>query len=157
MLYHHICNWRCTHCPLPIYRGHLSSNNSRRKPISHPNVVHMGIFREFEVWQKYYIWNCCAGCDIMWYTAENLQWYFSRIMPVVHVILCFDGVIWRLILPFKIIELALQYDDVIKWKPFRVTVLLCGIFTGPRLHPLTKASDTQPWCFLWSAPEQTIG
>ena len=37
---------------------------------------------------------------------------------------------------------------------FRVTgPLLCGEFTGHRWVPLTKASDAELWCFLWSAPE----
>ena len=36
---------------------------------------------------------------------------------------------------------------------FRVTGPLCGELTGHRLIPLTKASDAEPWCFLWSAPE----
>ena len=36
---------------------------------------------------------------------------------------------------------------------FRVTGHLCGEFTGPRWIPRTKASDTELWCFLWSAPE----
>ena len=40
------------------------------------------------------------------------------------------------------------YDDVIKWKHFRVTGPLCGEFTGPRWIPLTKASDAELWCFL---------
>ena len=35
---------------------------------------------------------------------------------------------------------------------FRVTGPLCGEFTGPRWIPLTKASDAELWCFLWSAP-----
>ena len=26
---------------------------------------------------------------------------------------------------------------------------LCGEFTGHRWIPLTKASDAEPWCFLW--------
>ena len=38
---------------------------------------------------------------------------------------------------------------------FRVTGPLYGEFTGPRWIPLTKASDAQLWCFIWSAPEQT--
>ena len=38
----------------------------------------------------------------------------------------------------------------------RVTGPLCGEFTGHRWIPLTKASDTELSCFLWSAPEQTI-
>ena len=43
-----------------------------------------------------------------------------------------------------------EYDDVIKWKH------LCGEFTGDWWIPLTKASDAALWCFLWSAPEQTV-
>ena len=35
---------------------------------------------------------------------------------------------------------------------FRVTGPLCGEFTGHRLIPLTKASDAELWCFLWSSP-----
>ena len=40
---------------------------------------------------------------------------------------------------------------------FRVTGPLCGEFTGYRWIPFTKASDTELWCFPWSAPEQTVG
>ena len=39
----------------------------------------------------------------------------------------------------------------------RVTGPLCGEITGHRLIPLTKASDAELWCFLWSSPEQTVG
>ena len=39
---------------------------------------------------------------------------------------------------------------------FRVTGHLCGEFTGYRWVPLTKVSDAEIWCFLWSAPEQTV-
>ena len=48
-------------------------------------------------------------------------------------------------------------DDVIKWKHFCVTGLLCGECTGHRWIPftITKASDAELWCFLLSAPEQT--
>ena len=35
---------------------------------------------------------------------------------------------------------------------FRVTGHLCEEFTGHQLVPRTKASDTELWCFLWSAP-----
>ena len=38
---------------------------------------------------------------------------------------------------------------------FRVTGPLCGEFTGHRWIPRTKASDTELWYFLWSAPEWT--
>ena len=40
---------------------------------------------------------------------------------------------------------------------FRVTGLLCGEFTGYWWIPRTKSSDAELWCFLWSAPEQTVG
>ena len=39
---------------------------------------------------------------------------------------------------------------------FRVTGPLCGEFTSHRWIPLTKASDAELWCFLWSAPEWTV-
>ena len=39
---------------------------------------------------------------------------------------------------------------------FRVTGPLCGEFTGQRWIPLTKASDAELLCFLWSVPEQTV-
>ena len=36
---------------------------------------------------------------------------------------------------------------------FRDTGPLCGDFAGHRWIPLTKASDAELWCFIWSAPE----
>ena len=39
---------------------------------------------------------------------------------------------------------------------FRVTGPLWGENNGHRWIPLTKASDAELWCFLWSAPEQTV-
>ena len=54
-------------------------------------------------------------------------------------------------------HICLCHDDVINWKPFsRITGPLCGEFTGPRWIPLTKASDAELGCFLWSVPGQTI-
>ena len=40
---------------------------------------------------------------------------------------------------------------------FHVTGPLWGESTGYRWIPLTKASDAELWCFLSSAPEQTVG
>ena len=42
------------------------------------------------------------------------------------------------------------------WNIFRVIGPLCREFTGHRWIPLTKASDAELWCFLWSLPEQTV-
>ena len=45
------------------------------------------------------------------------------------------------------------HDDVIKWKHFpRYWPFVRGIHRS-RWIPRTKASDAEPWCFLWSAPE----
>ena len=37
-----------------------------------------------------------------------------------------------------------------------VTDPLLGESTGHRWIPLTKASDSELWSFLWSAPEQMV-
>ena len=39
---------------------------------------------------------------------------------------------------------------------FRVTGPLWGKSTGHQGIPLTNASDPELWCFLWSAPKQTV-
>ena len=39
---------------------------------------------------------------------------------------------------------------------YRVTGPLWGESIGNRWIPLTKASDEEPWYFLWSVPEQTL-
>ena len=41
-----------------------------------------------------------------------------------------------------------SHDDIIKWKPFP-----CYWPFVRGIHHRTKASDTELWCFLWSAPE----
>ena len=45
--------------------------------------------------------------------------------------------------------------DVIQWKHFPRYWFLWGEFTGHRWIPLTKASDAELGCFLWSVPKQT--
>ena len=39
---------------------------------------------------------------------------------------------------------------------FRGTGPLRWEFIGHRWLPLTKASEAELWCFLWSAPEETV-
>ena len=43
-----------------------------------------------------------------------------------------------------------------KWKPFPCYWPFVRESTSYRWIPLTKASDTELWCFLWPAPEQTV-
>ena len=45
------------------------------------------------------------------------------------------------------------HDDGIKWKHLP-RYWPWGESTGNRWIPLTKANDTELWCFLWSEPEQ---
>ena len=51
---------------------------------------------------------------------------------------------------------SLPHVEVIKKKHFRVSGPFCREFTGHRWIFLTKTSDANPWCFLWSAIEQMI-
>ena len=46
--------------------------------------------------------------------------------------------------------------DVIKWEHFPRNWPFMRGLTGPRWIPLTKASDAELLCFLWSAPEQAF-
>ena len=46
--------------------------------------------------------------------------------------------------------------DVIKWKHFPIIGPLCGEFLGHRWIPFTKASDSELWCFLWSALNERL-
>ena len=56
------------------------------------------------------------------------------------------------------LRVIINYDDVIKWKHFtRYWPFVRGIHRSP-VNSLTQSpSDAELWCFLWSAPEWTIG
>ena len=57
---------------------------------------------------------------------------------------------------FLSLQVMRYHDDVSKWKHFmRYWPFVRGIHQSP-VVPLTKASDVELWCFLWSAPEQTL-
>ena len=50
-----------------------------------------------------------------------------------------------------------SWSGVIKWKHFsRYRPFERGESTGDQWIPLTKAIDAELWCFLWSAPQQTV-
>ena len=55
-----------------------------------------------------------------------------------------------------IVEKYWHHDDVINWKHFpRHWPFVRGIHRS-LVVPLTKASEAELWCFLWSAPEQKL-
>ena len=51
------------------------------------------------------------------------------------------------------LETVPQHNDVMKWKHFPRNWPFVREFIGHRWMPLTKDSDAELWCFLWSAPE----
>ena len=53
-------------------------------------------------------------------------------------------------------DLRWRHYNVIKWKDFPRYWPFVGDVTGNRWILLTKASDAEPWYFLWSAPEQMV-
>ena len=50
---------------LPISRGQLSPNNSRKTSIARPLGRGMDFFRKFEIWPKSYLRSCCVGWNIV--------------------------------------------------------------------------------------------
>ena len=48
------------------------------------------------------------------------------------------------------------HDGVIKWKHFPHYWPFVRGSTGRRWIPLTKATDVELWCFLWSVPQQSL-
>ena len=61
------CWFHCKCSALPISRDHFSPNNSRKTSIARPLGWGMGVVREFQVWPKFYLRSCCAGCNIVLY------------------------------------------------------------------------------------------
>ena len=53
-------------------------------------------------------------------------------------------------------DIVTFHDNVIKWKHFPRYCPLVRVIHRLRWIPLTKASDAELWCFLWSAPVQTL-
>ena len=54
------------------------------------------------------------------------------------------------------IRLYLRHNDVVKWKHYsRHWPFVRGIHRPPVVS-LTRTSDAELWCFLWSVPEQTV-
>ena len=52
--------------------------------------------------------------------------------------------------------ILILHNDVIKWKHFPLYWPFVWGIHRSRWIPFTRASDTELWCFLWSAPEQKV-
>ena len=83
---------------------------------------------------------------------------FLWIMPVVAAIVTFVAILTSLAFGGKLLFVWWPFLGLMMTSSngniFRVTGPLCGEFTGHRWIPLTKASDAELCCFLWSAPER---
>ena len=69
-------DWCCS--ALPIYRGHFSPHNSRKTPIARPLGRGMGVFREFEVWPKFYLRSCCTWAI----SCYVVPWYIDSLYSI---------------------------------------------------------------------------
>ena len=89
----------------------------------------------------------CAGNRTTDEWVNLKQWGMSLWWPLLALLSC------ALCLT-QVIATYLKSCTMTSWNGniFRVTGPLCGEFTGHRWIPHTKASDAEPWCFLWSVP-----
>ena len=109
-------------------------------------------------YQSVYVWHnlglvifriATNMCIPWWWTHPRVVYmYIHKALPVLKLFPRKIGRAW----PWTGLsryesEFHPMHDDVI------VTGHLCGEFTGPRWIPRTKASDSELWCFLWSASE----
>ena len=91
------------------------------------------------------------------YGALNSKSAYMVVIIIMHLFLNH-----AMVLPCKVfsscdydsLDISAIHDDVIKWEHFPLTGPLCGEFTSHGWIPHTKASYTELWYFLWSAPEK---
>ena len=95
--------------------------------------------------------------------SQSFRWYYDQILKGVHL----SNISGRLSLILGDISYSSFITSIYfkkhasngcmmtssKGNIFRVTGHLCGEFTGHRWIPHRKASNTELWWFLWSAPE----
>ena len=92
-------------------------------------------------------------------TLSWSSWRHCNDMPIIYCWLCFNVAWCRPILPISprvSSQAPVQWFNMVSSSDeniFRVAGHLCGEFTGHRWIPLTKASDAELWCFLWSVSE----
>ena len=94
-------------------------------------------------------------CKIDFYVSYNQSISASKIRMFV---LTNDEHCKRVFLVLVVYFLYIYHDDVIRWKHSPRYWPFGRELTGDTGHlwiPLTKASDAELWCFLWSAREQT--
>ena len=91
-------------------------------------------------------------CGSLWRPWTRPSWHF-----VVNTVICsIMELFYRANIHNNSAPLVPIHYVAIKWKHFPSYWLFWGESTGHRWIPLIKTSDAELWCFLWSAPEQTV-
>ena len=93
----------------------------------------------------------CA-CERKW-TRKLLILIMNELLPVWHLSVFCTNAECSLVGPLSTKHIHDDMKTSSSGNIFRVTGHLCGEFTGLRWIPLTKASDAELWCLLWSASE----
>ena len=109
----------------------------------------------YNIYMHIYIYNKTISAKLIYYHL-----YFVKILDIyytgvtdsrTHLFIYVEESIPGVLQSVAIIMMTSSNENI-----FRVTGPSCGAFIGHRLIPLTKASDAELWCFLWSAAEQTV-
>ena len=69
----------------------------------------------------------------------------------------FRGKLTRNVFIFTCIEMRMPHDDVFKWKHFSRYWPFVKGSSGHLWIPITKTSDVEVWCFLWSMLNKRLG
>ena len=112
----------------------------------------------------HHIYGLLENCLISSVIVLEIWWFFSteplicacqglplQSLTTIITIMCFIYKCWILNGSQVLFMMTSSNGNI-----FCITGPLCGEFTSHWWIPLTKASDAELWCFLWSAPEQTI-
>ena len=118
--------------------GHMKANEDQH--IHFLDITEVGYFNSCVAYNRHLSMNLYVLLTNPTWTTIS-QYYLNP---------CNGLVYWHI---YASLDLSVLHDDVIKWKHFPRTGPLCGEFTGRRWIPLTKCSDVELWCFVWSEPE----
>ena len=117
----------------------------------------------FDISKNMYSLSCVYIDNIYQYTSPHKKFnsflflcfhfiYFVLLFRIDLIITLPNGCIYHLNLYITVMYMMTSSN----WNIFRDTGPLCGKFTGHGWIPITKASDAELWCFLWSAPDLTL-
>ena len=118
-------------------------------------------------------WFCTSNTPSYWKRIVTTTQWVSRLSWLMRIFETHCALCQFPFVDFRIISVKVKYLWLPGWchdmetlstfmqtssngNIYRVSVPFCGEFTDHPWIPLTKASNAELWCFLWSAPEQTV-